>query len=170
MKVQMSFNHASRPEATPLRKLPHIWVLAGVSYGLVILFTIFTVWAYRHYWPNSEADEHALEAKSASITVGSVWIPVYPGAVHRDMTSSTTEGVIVGDLMFSSGDPPEKLIAFYRTRFSKASFNVTLTKTETGGIVQAVGNQARTIATVTVSAAGTGSTAQVHTRAVENKS
>ncbi len=166
----MSVNRASAPEATPLRKLPQIWVLAAVSYGLVIVFTILTVWAYRHYWPNSEADQRALEDKSASITVGSVWIPVYPGALHRDMTSSTRDGVTVGDLMFSSDDPPAKLIAFYRERFGKASLNVTFTKTETGGIVQAVGNRARTIATVTIGAAGTGSTVQVHTRAVETKS
>jgi len=168
--LQMLPNPASAPEATPLRKLPHIWILAAVTYSAVIICTILAVWAYRHYWPGADASERKLEAKSASITVGSVWIPVYPGAVHRDMTASTTAGVTVGDLMFSSSDPPQKLIDFYRSRLSKASLNVTFTKTETGGIVQAVGNRARTIATVTVTAAGTGSTVQVHTRAVENKS
>jgi hypothetical protein len=166
----MFSNRASAPEATPLRRLPNFWILGGVTYILVLAVAMGSMWAYRHYWPNGDASERALEGRSASITVGSVWVPVYPGAIHHEMTSSTNADVTEGDLAFTSGDAPEKLIAFYRERLRKANLRVTLTKTDTGGVVQAVGNRAKTIATITISAAGSGSTVQVHTRAVETKS
>ncbi len=165
----MVSKRAFAPEATPLRKLPNFWILGGITYILVLAFAMVSWWAYRHYWPNGDASERALDQKSARITVGSVWIPVYPGAIHHDMTSSTSADVTQGDLTFHSDDAPEKLIAFYRERLRKANLRVTFTKTDTGGIVQAVGDRARTIATITISAAGAGSTVQVHTRAVETK-
>ena len=165
----MSPNRASAPEATPLRKLRSIWVLAAVSYGLVIVFTILTVVAYRHYWPGADARERELEQRSASITVGSVWMPVYPGAMHHDATSSTTGDVTEGDLSFTSGDPPEKLIAYYRTRLQHARFNVMFTATDKGGRIHAITNRGKTLATLTIVAAGGGSEVQIHTRAVETK-
>ena len=165
----MSPNHASAPEATPLRKLPNIWILAAVNYGLVILFTIAAIIIYHRYWPNANRSEVELEQRSASITVGSVWIPVYPGALHHDATSSTNADVTEGDLRFTSSDPPEKVLAFYRTHLQRARFNVMFAPTPTGGRIQAITNRGKTIATLTISSAGAGSETQIHTRAVETK-
>src|SRR4051794_29971492 len=98
MEVPMS---SARPEATPLRKIPNFWILAAVTYAIVILVTIVAVFVYKKYWPNANAGEIALEQKSASITVGSVWMPVYPGAIHQDATASTQGDVTQGDLRFT---------------------------------------------------------------------
>jgi hypothetical protein len=153
----------SAPEATPLRRIPHIWALAGVTYGLVILFTIATVVAYKHYWPSANVRELALEQKSASITVGDVWVPVYPGAIHQDMTSSTRGDITEGDLRFTSTDSPAKLIAFYRMRLQQAKFNVLFSSTENGGRIQAFANRGKSIATLTFTASGSGCDAWIHT-------
>jgi hypothetical protein len=165
----MSFNRASAPEATPLSKLPHIWILAIVSYGLVIAFTIVTVVVYYHYWPNANRGELELEQRSASITVGSVWMPVYPGALHHDATSTTQGDVTTGDLSFTSNDPPDKLLAFYRSHLQRARFNVMFAPTDTGGRIQAITNRGKTIATLTIASSAAGSDVQIHTRAVETK-
>src|SRR5579883_1079898 len=111
------------PEATPLRKLPQIWTLAGVTYGLVIAVTIAAIVVYKHYWPSANAVEAELEQRSARISVGDVWLPVYPGAIHQGMTSSTNDGLVQGELHFTSSDAPAKLVAFYRTRL-RAEFKV----------------------------------------------
>jgi hypothetical protein len=152
------------PEATPLRKLPHIWTLAAISYALVILMTVATVVAYKHYWPGANATELELEQRSARIGVGDVWIPVYPGAVHDSMTSSARDGVVEGDLRFTSDDAPAKLIAFYRLRLA-ATFKVLYTATENGGRIEAFAIRGRSTATLIFSASGSGCVALVHTRA-----
>jgi hypothetical protein len=160
---------SSRPEAMPLRKLPNIWILAAVAYGLVIVFTVGAVVVYKHYWPGADRTERELEQKSASITVGSVWIPVYPGAMHHDATSSTTGDVTEGDLRFASADPPPKLIAFYRAQLQRAKFNVMFAATDGGGKIHAITNRGKTMATLTIVAAGGGSEVQIHTRVVDTK-
>ena len=165
----MSPNRASTPEATPLSKLPNIWILAGVSYALVIAVTILAVFVYHRYWPNADRSEVELEQRSASITVGSVWMPVYPGALHHDATSSTRGDVTEGDLSFTSDDPPQKLLAFYRTRLQRAKFNVMFTPADSGGTIQAFTDKGKTIATLTITSSGAGSEAHIHTRAVETK-
>lgn len=164
----MSSHRAANPEAVPLHKVRSIWVLAAVSYGLVIIFTILAVVVYHRFWPRGNADEIALEQKSASITVGSVWIPVYPGAVHRDMTSSKKGGVTTGDLVFTSGDPPRKLIAFYRSRLELARFNVMFAPEGSGGRIEAITNRGKTFATLIFTPAGSGSEVEIRTRAVES--
>ena len=154
------------PEATPLRKLPQIWILALVTYGLVLAVTIAAVFVYKHYWPNANAVELELERRSTRISVGDIWIPVYPDAIHQGMTSSIHDGLIEGDLRFTSSDAPAKLIAFYRDRL-KAAFEVTYTPTERGGRIEAVANRGKSVATLTFTASGSGCDSQVHTQAVQ---
>ena len=157
------------PEATPLRKLPNFWILSAVTYALVIAVGAASVLVYKHYWPKGDAEEIELAKKSASITVGDVWMPVYPGAIHQDATSTKNGDITQGDLRFTSTDPPQKLIAFYRTRLQQARYNVLLTADTNGGRIQAFGNKGKSIATLTITASGTGSEALIHTRAVETK-
>ena len=155
------------PEAAPLRKLPHIWTLVGVSYGSVIAVTIAAVLVYRHYGPAVSAAETELEQKSARISVGDVWVPIYPGAIHQGMTSSSHDGVVEGDLRFTSSDAPAKLIAFYRARL-RSDYRVLYTATENGGRIEALGGRGKSIALI-FAALGSGCDAQVHTRAVQKK-
>jgi len=156
------------PEATPLRKLPQIWTLAGVTYGLVLAVTIATVIVYKHYGPSANARELELEQRSARISVGDVWIPVYPGAIHDGMTSSTRDGLIEGDLRFTSSDAPAKLAAFYRARL-EPDFTVVYTSTAGGGRIEAVGKRVRSVATLTFTASASGCDARVHTQAFQTK-
>ncbi len=136
----------------------------------MLAVTVISVVVYKHYWPNANAGEIALEQKSASITVGSVWLPVYPGAIHQEATSTTTGDVTEGDLRFTSTDPPQKVIAFYRSRLQQAKFNVLFAPSQNGGRIQAFGNKGKSVVTLTVAAAsGSGSEVKVHTRAVETK-
>ena len=159
----------ARPEATPLRKIPNFWILAAVTYAIVIVVTILAVFVYKKYWPNASANEIALEQKSARITVGSVWMPVYPGALHQDATASTKGDVTEGDLFFTSNDPPQKVLAFYRAHLQRARFNVLFRRSDDGGRIQAFGNKGKSVATLTASATPQGSQMQIHTRAVEGK-
>lgn len=152
------------PEATPLRKLPNIWTLAGVTYGLVIAVTCGAIFAYKHYWPSADAGEIELEQRSAKIGVGDVWLPVYPGAIHDEMSSTTHDGVIEGDLRFTSTDPPAALIAFYRARL-RDDFKVLYTVDGTGGRLEAIANRRKSAATMIFTASATGTTVQVHTQA-----
>lgn len=152
------------PEATPLHKLPQIWKLAGATYGLVIAATILTVVAYKHYWPDANAQELELEARSARISVGDVWMPVYPGAVLQTMTSSTHDGVTDGEVRFTSTDSPAKLIAFYRSRL-RGQFKVEYKKTPTGGTMDAVATHGKSTATLIFRASGSGCDAEVHAQA-----
>jgi len=152
------------PEATPLRKLPQIWTLAGVTYGLVIAVTIVSVVVYKHYWPTGNSAEVELEQRSARISVGEVWIPVYPGAIHQGMTSSTKDGVVEGDLQFTSTDAPAKLIAFYRARL-RSDYKLLYTAVGTGGRIEAFGKRDKSVATLIFTATDAGCETTVHTRA-----
>ena len=153
------------PEATPLRKLPHIWILAAVSYGLVLAVTIAAVFVYKHYWPSADAGEVELEQRSARIGVGDVWLPVYPGAIHQEMSSSAHDGLVEGDLRFTSADAPAKLITFYRARLRR-EFAVRYTATGTGGRIEAVAKRGKSVATMVFTPSEMGCDIQVHTRAV----
>jgi hypothetical protein len=153
------------PEATPLRKLPHIWILAGVTYGLVLGVTVLAVFAYKHYWPSADHQEIELEQRSAKIGVGDVWLPVYPGAIHKEMRSSTHDGVVEGDLDFTSDDAPAKLIAFYRARL-RDEFDVRYSVNGSGGRLEAVGKRRKSVATMIFNVSAAGCEVQVHTQAV----
>jgi hypothetical protein len=155
------------PEATPLRKLPQIWKLAGVTYALVILTTIAAVFAYKHYWPNADASEIELEKRSARISVGDVWIPVYPDAIHQSSSSSTRDGVVVGDARFISADPPAKLMVFYRTRL-RGDNKVAFTSTGNGGKIEAVAKRGKRLVRMVFSTSGAGCETELHTES-QNK-
>ena len=75
-----------------------MWVLSGVTYSLVIVVTIVSVWAYHRFYPGADATEIEMQQKSARIMVGSVWVPVYPDAMLHDMTTSTHGDLTEGDL------------------------------------------------------------------------
>jgi hypothetical protein len=105
----------------PPRKPPNVWILAGVTYGLVIVTTIIALLAYHYLLPRTNREE---PEKAGNIAVGSVWISMYPGAVVHDATSSTHEQVTEGTLKFGSGDPPDKMLAFYRTTLHKSGFQI----------------------------------------------
>ena len=152
------------PEATPLRKLPHIWTLAGITYGLVLAVTIAAVFVYKHYWPSADAGEVELEQRSAKIGIGDVWLPVYPDAIHKEMSSSARDGLIEGDLRFTSADAPAKLIAFYRARLRR-DFMVWYTATGNGGRIEAVAKRGKSVATMIFTASDAGCDIQVHTKA-----
>lgn len=156
------------PEATPLRKLPQIWKLAGVTYGLVIVATIVTVAAYRHYGHGVDAQESELERKSARISVGDLWLPMYPDGIVQELTSTTNNGVVQGDLRFTSVDAPDKLVAFYRTRL-RSQFKVDYSRTPTGGRMEAVAFRGRSSATLIFNVSGSGCDTMVHTETDEKK-
>jgi hypothetical protein len=155
-----------RPEAVPLRKLPSLWVLAAVTYGLVITVTILSVWAYHRYYPGADSTEIELQKMSARIMVGTVWVPVYPEAMLHDMSASAQGEMTEGVLHFNSTDSPTRLLSFYRAKLKKAGYDVTLAP----DTVRASSHKLKSTATITVTPSAAGSEAQVNTKGPTNPS
>ena len=140
------------------RKPTNLWKLVGVTYGAVVVVTIMALVGY-HYM-SSGAKQDGPE-RAGNFTVGTVWISLYPGAVVHDRISTRNAGATEGSLKFSSTDPPESVLAFYRTTLHKSRF--ILEGNTDARTVRAIGRAGKVSVIVTADPAGTGSEAQIST-------
>ena len=146
--------------ASPGRKPPNLWALASVTYGAVIAVTILSIAAYYLLVPKrAQAPD-----ETRAVAVGSVWIPVYPGATMEGTASVKHENETKSTLNFDTTDQADRVLAFYQAALKKGVFHFdTVTKIAGGGIVRSVVHQGKTTVLVTVQAAGERSRGEVLT-------
>jgi len=101
--------------AHPARKPPNIWALASVTYGAVIAVTILSILAY-YYLAPKRADS---SSAARSLAVGSVWVPVYPGALVEGTVSARRESTTESTMNFETKDPADQVLAFYQAALKK---------------------------------------------------
>jgi hypothetical protein len=122
-----------KPEEAPLGKIRQLWVLAGVSYGSVIVVIILAVWTYLHFATVRESAEgHTM------IAIGSVWLPVYPGALTESTSSTPRDRALESTFRFKSKDSASKVLSFYAPKLRTARFqSYSSRRTDAGGELQA---------------------------------
>src|ERR1700732_5083890 len=98
------------------QKPPNIWALASVTYGAVIAVTLLSVLAY--YYVSSKHTESG-PSDARAVTVGSVWIPIYPSAMLEGTASAQKDGVTESTLNFESKDSAERVLSFYESALKK---------------------------------------------------
>jgi hypothetical protein len=143
--------------------VPNLWAIASVTYGAVILVTILSIVAY--YYASPKFFDSQTGDATRMVTVGSVWMPLYPGSTIASTNSSPRDGGTESTLNFESKDRASRLLSFYETALKKGIFRFeTVQKdAEGGGSVRTVVHQGKTIVVVTIHAAGNGSQVEVKT-------
>ena len=150
------------PALSPPRKPPNIWALASVTYGAVIAVTVLSILAYYYLAP------HRTESQSGdlvrSVAVGSVWIPVYPGAAIEGTASEKRESGTESTLNFATRDQSGRVLSFYEAALKKGVFRFdTVTKNDGGGTVRSIVHEGKTTVVVTIHANGDGSAGEIKT-------
>jgi hypothetical protein len=145
------------------RKPASIWVLAGVTYGAVILVAIVSIVAYYYLAPKRTESQQLTDAER-SMAVGSVWMPVYPGAMVQGTASEKHESVTESTLNFATKDQADRVLSFYQAALKKGVFRFdTVTKNDGGGTVRSMAHEGKTIVQVTIHTAGQGSRGEIRT-------
>jgi hypothetical protein len=145
------------------RKPPNIWALASVTYGAVIAVTIVSIVAYLYLAPKRTESQQLTDAER-SVAVGSVWIPVYPGATVEGTTYGKRENVTESTLNFETKDQSDRVLAFYQAALKKGVFRFnTVTKTDAGGTVRSVVHAGKTTVVVTIRTTAEGSGGEIKT-------
>ncbi len=149
-------------ETVPARKSPPIWALASVTYGAVIAVTLISVLAYYFLVPRRADSQSGDQVRSVS--VGSVWIPVYPGG-KVEGTSSTRRGIVTESILdFETADPADQVLSYYEAALKKGLFRFdTVTKVPNGGTVRTVLHEGKTTVLVTVLSSGERSRGKIRT-------
>ena len=120
-------SEGSQPAPKTPQKPPNFWALASVTYGVVIAFAIVSVVAYYYLAPKAPYRSRA--TRQRSVAVGSVWMPVYPGATVESTASTKQEGVTESTLSFETKDPAGRVLSFYQSALRKGVFRFdTVTK------------------------------------------
>ena len=70
-------------QSQPAQKPPNLWAVASVTYGAVIAVAIVSIVAYYYLAPKRTVSQQIFDAER-SMAVGSVWMPIYPGAIDRE--------------------------------------------------------------------------------------
>jgi hypothetical protein len=149
--------------APPPRKPPNIWALASVTYGAVIAVTILSIVAYFYLAPKRTASQQLTDAER-SVAVGSVWLPVYPGAMVEGTTYNKREDVTESTLNFETKDQADRVLSFYQEALKKGVFRFnTVTKNTGGGTVRSVVHAGKTTVVVTVQMADERSKGEIRT-------
>ena len=144
------------------RKAPNIWVLASVTYGTVIAVTILSVLAYYYVAPKL-ADSRSGSAVR-SVTVGSVWMPVYPGATLEGTASVKQGDITESTLKFGTPDASGRVLAFYTSALKKGVFRFdTVAKDSGGGTVRSLAHEGKTTVVVTIHATGQRTSGEIRT-------
>jgi hypothetical protein len=145
------------------QKPPNLWALASVTYGAVIAFAIVSVVAYYYLAPKRTVSQQLTDAER-SMAVGSVWMPVYPGATIQGTASTKRDKVTESTLKFESADPADRVLSFYQTALNKGVFRFeTVTKNAGGGSVQSIVHDGKTTVVVTIQASGERSQGEIRT-------
>jgi len=149
-------------ETVPARKSPPIWALASVTYGAVIAVTVISILAYYYLVPRRTDSQFGDQVRSVS--VGSVWIPVYPGGKVAG-ASSTKRGIVTESILdFETSDPADRVLAYYEAALKKGMFRFdTVIKAPNGGTVRTVAHEGRTTVLVTVLSSAGGSHGKIRT-------
>jgi hypothetical protein len=147
----------------PSRKAPNLWAIASVTYGAVILVTILSIVAY--YYASPKFSDSQTGDASRMVTVGSVWMPLYPGSTIASTNSSPRDGGTESTLNFESKDQASRLLSFYQAALKKGIFRFETVQKDSdgGGSVRSVVHQGKTTVVVTIHAAGNGSQVEVKT-------
>ena len=150
------------PMSASVRKPPNIWVLASVTYGAVIAVTILSVLAY-YYLAAKHSDVQPSDA-ARSVTVGSVWIPVYPGAMVTGTASEKRADVTESTFSFETADQSDRVLSFYQAALKKGVFRFnTVTRDSGGGTVRSIVHEGKTSVVVTIRTAGERSRGEIRT-------
>jgi len=145
------------------RKPANIWVLAGVTYGAVIAVAIVSIVAYYYMAPKRTQSQQLTDAER-SMAVGSVWIPVYPGATVEGTESAKHDSVTESTLNFATKDGPDRVLSFYQAALKKGVFRFnTVTKDDGGGTVRSMTHAGKTNVVVTIRTTGDGSRGEIKT-------
>jgi hypothetical protein len=147
----------------PARKPPNIWALASVTYGAVIAVAIISVVAYYYLAPKRTASQQLTDAER-SMAVGSVWVPVYPGATVESTGSTKQDRVTSSTLTFGAKDPAGRVLSFYQAALKKGVFRFsTVTRDGGGGTVRSMAHDGKTTVVVTIRVTGGGSWGEIRT-------
>jgi hypothetical protein len=140
-----------------------MWVVASVTYGAVIAVAIVSILAYYYLAPRRTESQQLTDAER-SMAVGSVWIPVYPGATLEGTASEKRESATESTLNFESKDQPDRVLSFYQAALKKGVFRFnTVTKHDGGGTIRSMAHEGKTTVQVTIRAAGQGSRGEIQT-------
>ena len=147
----------------PSRKAPNLWAIASVTYGVVILVTVLSIVAYYYAAPKFLGSQP--NDATRMVTVGSVWMPLYPGATIASTASAPRDAGTESTLNFESKDPAGPVLSFYQAALKKGIFRFeTVQKdAEGGGSVRSMVHQGKTTVVVTVHAAGSSSQVEIRT-------
>jgi len=144
------------------RKAPNIWALASVTYGAVIVVTLLSIVAYYYVAPKLRVSQ--LDEATRSMAVGSVWLPVYPGATLQGTASAKRDTTTESTLNFETKDQADQVLSFYQAALKKGVFRFdTVRKNQGGGTVQSMAHQGKTTVVVTVQSTGDGSRGEIRT-------
>jgi hypothetical protein len=137
-----------------LRKPPNIWAVASWTYGAVIAVTIVSIVTYYYLAPKRTKSQQLTDAER-SVAVGSVWVPVYPGAMVESTTYNPQKNSTESTLTFATTDQAERVLSFYQAALKKGVFRFnTVTKNPGGGTVRSIVHQGKTTVVVTIRTAG----------------
>jgi len=145
-----------------MNKNPRFGILAVVTYGLVILFTVLAAAGYYYYRSQLRPGDQAAADPTRRIMVGAVWVPVYEQATYFEPGSNQQQAITQGGIKFRTQDPAGAVLAFYEARLKQGGFLTHMTG-DAGGTVQAVRNGGRTSVTVSVASSSENTTGEIHT-------
>jgi hypothetical protein len=144
------------------RKPPNLWAVASVTYGLVIVVTILSILTYYYLVP--KRTDPLFGDSVRSMAVGSVWIPVYPGAMVEGTVSAKQDKATESTLKFGTKDRTDRVLSFYEAALKKGVFRFeTVTKNPDGGTIQSIVHQGKTTVVVNIHATGEGSQGEIRT-------
>ena len=147
----------------PAQKPPNLWGVASVTYGAVIAVVIISVVAYHFLAPKRTVSQQLTDAER-SMAVGSIWMPIYPGATVEDTASAKQDSATESTLTFGTKDRPDRVLSFYQAALRKGAFRFdTVTRQAGGGTVRSMAHQGKTTVVVTVSATDTGARGKIQT-------
>jgi hypothetical protein len=146
----------------PARK-PNIWAVASVTYGAVILVAIISVVAYYFLAPKRTPSQQLTDAER-SMAVGSVWMPIYPGATVESTGSTKQDSATDSVLTFATKDQVDRVLSFYQAALKKGVFRFnTVKKDDGGGTVRSMAHEGKTTVTVTIRTTAGGSEGEIRT-------
>jgi hypothetical protein len=151
-----------QPAPRTPQKPPNFWALASVTYGIVIALSIVSIAYYYYLAPKGTGSQPSDVVRS--VTVGSVWIPVYPGSTVESTTSTKHENVTESTLNFETKDQAGRVLSFYQSALRKGVFRFdTVTRNAGGGTIRSLAHEGKTNVLVTVQTAGEVSHGEIRT-------
>lgn len=125
----------------------------------MFLVILLAIWTYVHFWTVPERPED-----STLISIGSVWLPVYPGAITEATMSTGRDHATESTFRFRSKDPASKVLSFYAPKLRTAHFQSYQShRNASGGMLQASAAGRDTKIVITARPSDGGSEVQITT-------